>query len=115
MTAVTENIEYIDDAVNGIECIGDGKFTVTEERLRELLENEVIKNLYDMNVGAPGSCMFGIESLYPSYGNAPDIVADTLIDSVYRPTMELLIEISSDHKKSSSKKTKNPFRTSQMY
>lgn len=27
MTAVTENIEYIDDAVNGIECIGDGKFT----------------------------------------------------------------------------------------
>lgn len=29
--------------------------------------------------------------------------------------MELLIEISSDHKKSSSKKTKNPFRTSQMY
>lgn len=79
MTAVTENIEYIDDAVNGIECIGDGKFTVTEERLRELLENEVIKNLYDMNVGAPGSCMFGIESLYPGYGNAPDIVADTLI------------------------------------
>lgn len=56
MTAVTENIEYIDDAVNGIECIGDGKFTVTEERLRELLENEVIKNLYDMNVDAPGSC-----------------------------------------------------------
>lgn len=58
---MTENIEYIDDAVNGIECIGDGKFTVTEERLRELLENEVIKNLYDMNV------------------DAPDIVADTLI------------------------------------
>ena len=29
--------------------------------------------------------------------------------------MELLIEISSDHKKSSSRKTKNPFRTSQMY
>lgn len=79
MTAMTENIEYIDDAVNGIECIGDGKFTVTEERLRELLENEIIKNLYDMNVDAPGSCMFGIESLYPSYGNAPDIVADTLI------------------------------------
>lgn len=76
---MTENIEYIDDAVNGIECIDDGKFTVTEERLRELLENEVIKNLYDMNVDAPGSCMFGIESLYPSYGNAPDIVADTLI------------------------------------
>lgn len=37
MTAVTKSIEYIDDAVNGI------------------------------------------ESLYPSYGNAPDIVADTLI------------------------------------
>lgn len=29
--------------------------------------------------------------------------------------MELLIEISSDHKKSPSRKTKNPFRTSQMY
>ena len=29
MTAVAESIEYIDDAVNGIECIGDGKFTVT--------------------------------------------------------------------------------------
>lgn len=51
MTAVTESIEYIDDAVNGIECIGDGKFTVTEERLRELLENEVIKNLYDFLCG----------------------------------------------------------------
>lgn len=43
--------------------------------------------------------------------DAPVVV----VDSVYRPTMELLIEISSDHKKSSSKKTKNPFRTSQMY
>lgn len=43
--------------------------------------------------------------------DAPVVV----IDSVYRPTMELLIEISSDHKKSSSRKTKNPFRTSQMY
>lgn len=79
MTAVTENIEYIDDAVNGIECIGDGKFTVTEERLRELLENEVIKNLYDMNVDTPGSCMFGIESLYPGYGDEPEVVADTII------------------------------------
>ena len=82
MTAVTENIEYIDDAVNGIECIGDGKFTVTEERLRELLEHEVIKELYDMNVDTPGSCMFGIESLYPSYGNAPDIVADTMVSII---------------------------------
>lgn len=43
--------------------------------------------------------------------NAPVVI----VDSVYRPTMELLIEISSDHKKSSSRKTKNPFRTSQMY
>lgn len=32
-----------------------------------------------------------------------------IVDSVYRPTMELLIEISSDHKKSSSRKTKNPY------
>ena len=32
MTAVTESIEYIDDVVNGIEYIGDGKFTVTEDR-----------------------------------------------------------------------------------
>lgn len=79
MTAVTENIEYIDDAVNGITHNSDGTFTVTEECLRELLENEIIKNLYDMNVGAPGSCMLGIESLYPSCGNAPDIVADALI------------------------------------
>lgn len=79
MTAVTESIEYVDDAVNGITHNSDGTFIVTEERLRELLENEIIKNLYDMNVDAPGSCMFGIESLYPSYGNAPDIVADTLI------------------------------------
>ena len=79
MTAVTESIECVDDAVNGIECIGDGKFTVTEERLRELLENEVIKNLYDMNVDTPGSCMFGIESLYPGYGDEPEVVADTLI------------------------------------
>lgn len=79
MTTMTENIEYIDDAVNGIECIGDGKFTVTEERLRELLENEVIKELYDMNVDTPGSCMFGIESLYPGYGDEPEVVADTLI------------------------------------
>lgn len=82
MTAVTENIEYVDDAVNGITHNSDGKFTVTEERLRELLENEVIKNLYDMNVDAPGSCMFGIESLYPSYGNAPDIVADTMVSII---------------------------------
>lgn len=37
-----------------------------------------------------------------------------IVDSVYRPTMELLIEISNDRKKSSPK-TKNPFRTSQMY
>lgn len=82
MTAVTENIEYVDDAVNGITYNSDSKFTVTEERLRELLENEVIKNLYDMNVDAPGSCMFGIESLYPSYGNAPDIVADTMVSII---------------------------------
>lgn len=82
MTAVTESIEYIDDAVNGIECIGDGKFTVTEERLRELLENEVIKNLYDMNVDTPGSCMFGIESLYPGYGDEPEVVADTMVSII---------------------------------
>ena len=82
MTTVTENIEYIDDAVNGIECIGDGKFTVTEERLRELLEHEVIKELYDMNVDTPGSCMFGIESLYPGYGDEPKIVADTMISII---------------------------------
>lgn len=51
--------------MNGIECIDDGKFTVTEERLRELLENEVINT--------------------------------------------------ESSKKKSSPKTKNPFRTSQMY
>ena len=38
-----------------------------------------------------------------------------IVDSVYRPTMELLIEINSDRKKSSPKKTKSIFRTSQMY
>lgn len=45
--------------------------------------------------------------------DAPVVV----VDSVYRPTMELLIEINteSSKKKSSSRKTKNPFRTSQMY
>lgn len=37
-----------------------------------------------------------------------------IVDSVYRPTMQLLIEISNDRKKSSPK-TKNPFRTSQMH
>lgn len=42
--------------------------------------------------------------------HAPVVV----VDSVYRPTMELLIKISNDRKKSSPK-TKNPFRTSQMY
>lgn len=82
MTAVTENIEYVDDAVNGITHNSDGTFTVTEERLKELLEHEVIKELYDMNVDTPGSCMFGIESLYPSYGNAPDIVADTMVSII---------------------------------
>lgn len=82
MTAVTENIEYVDDAVNGITHNSDGKFTVTEERLRELLENEVIKNLYDMNVDAPGSCMFGIESLYPGYGDEPEVVADTMVSII---------------------------------
>lgn len=82
MTAVTESIEYIDDAVNGITHNSDGKFIVTEERLRELLENEVIKNLYDMNVDAPGSCMFGIESLYPSYGDEPEVVADTMVSII---------------------------------
>lgn len=82
MTAVTESIEYVDDAVNGITHNSDGTFTVTEERLKELLEHEVIKELYDMNVDTPGSCMFGIESLYPSYGNAPDIVADTMVSII---------------------------------
>lgn len=82
MTAVTENIEYIDDAVNGITHNSDGKFTVTEERLRELLENKVIKNLYDMNVDAPGSCMFGIESLYPGYDDEPEVVADTMVSII---------------------------------
>lgn len=82
MTAVTENIEYVDDAVNGITHNSDGKFTVTEERLRELLENEVIKNLYDMNVDTPGSCMFGIESLYPGYGDEPEVVADTMVSII---------------------------------
>lgn len=79
---MTESIEYIDDAVNGIECIGDGKFTVTEERLKELLEHEVIKELYDMNVDTPGSCMFGIESLYPGYGDEPEIVANTMVSII---------------------------------
>lgn len=40
---MTESIEYIDDAVNGITHNSDGTFTVTEERLKELLEHEVIK------------------------------------------------------------------------
>lgn len=79
---MTESIEYIDDAVNGITHNSDGKFTVTEERLRELLENEVIKNLYDMNVDTPGSCMFGIESLYPGYGDEPEVVADTMVSII---------------------------------
>ena len=45
--------------------------------------------------------------------DAPVVV----VDSVYRPTMELLIEINteSSKKKSFPKKTNNPFRTSQMY
>lgn len=55
----------------------------------------------------PNSVLFKLLQAY----EAPVVI----VDSVYRPTMELLIEISSDHKKSSSKKTKNPFRTSQMY
>ena len=42
--------------------------------------------------------------------DAPVVV----VDSVYRPTMQLLIDIS-DNRKKSSPKTKNPFRTSQMY
>lgn len=37
MTAITKNIEYVDDAVNGITHNSDGTFTVTEERLKELL------------------------------------------------------------------------------
>lgn len=57
MTAVTENIEYIDDAVNGIECIGDGKFTVTEERLRELLELLRRPTVIDMTEDGCG-CFF---------------------------------------------------------
>lgn len=55
----------------------------------------------------PNGVLFKLLQAY----DAPVVV----VDSVYRPTMELLIEISSDHKKSSSRKTKNPFRTSQMY
>lgn len=55
----------------------------------------------------PNGVLFKLLQAY----DAPVVI----VDSVYRPTMELLIEISSDHKKSSSRKTKNPFRTSQMY
>lgn len=39
-----------------------------------------------------------------------------IVDSVYRPTMELLIEISTESsKKKSSRKNERIFRTSQMY
>ena len=55
----------------------------------------------------PNGVLFKLLQAY----DAPVVV----VDSVYRPTMELLIEINSDRKKSSSRKTKNPFRTSQMY
>lgn len=57
----------------------------------------------------PNGVLFKLLQTY----DAPVVV----VDSVYRPTMELLIEINteSSKKKSSPKKTKNPFRTSQMY
>ena len=57
----------------------------------------------------PNGVLFKLLQAY----DAPVVV----VDSVYRPTMELLIEINteSSKKKSSSRKTKNPFRTSQMY
>lgn len=57
----------------------------------------------------PNGVLFKLLQAY----DAPVVV----VDSVYRPTMELLIEINteSSKKKSYSRKTKNPFRTSQMY
>ena len=55
----------------------------------------------------PNGVLFKLLQAY----DAPIVV----VDSVYRPTMELLIEISAEPKKSSQKKTKNIFRTSQMY
>lgn len=35
-----------------------------------------------MNVDTPGSCMFGIESLYPGYGDEPEVVADTMVSII---------------------------------
>lgn len=56
----------------------------------------------------PNGVLFKLLQAY----DAPVVI----VDSVYRPTMELLIEISTESsKKKSSPKTKNPFRTSQMY
>lgn len=61
---------------------GNNTFTVTEDRLKELLEHEVTMELYDMNVDSPGSCMFGIESMYPGYGETPYDVADKMISDI---------------------------------
>ena len=55
----------------------------------------------------PNGVLFKLLQAY----DAPIVI----VDSVYRPTMELLIEISDERKKSSPKRTKNIFRTSQMY
>lgn len=66
----------------------------------------------DVWVNSNTGCTMSNEELFKFLQeyDAPVVV----VDSVYRPTMELLIKISNDRKKSSPK-TKNPFRTSQMY
>ena len=68
--------------MNDIKYIGDNTFTITEDRLKELLEHEVRMELYDANVDSPGSYMFGIESMYPGYGETPYDVADKMISDI---------------------------------
>lgn len=96
---------------NGIKRNDDGTFTVSKAWLTDALETAFEKGMGNNNCCSTCVAEEIMNSSMKEKYDAPVVI----VDSVYRPTMELLIEINSDHKKSSSRKTKNPFRTSQMY
>lgn len=66
--------------IGGIECIGDGEFIVTKERLQELLGNELYLEFYDF--GYHYLWRERIPKVYPGYGNTPQEVAAAVVSKL---------------------------------
>lgn len=73
MTELTEGIKYV----------GDGGFIVTEDRLKELLESDILSRFYeDYGLGYFGgyvSMSATMVEKYPGCGLTPYVIADKMV------------------------------------